>query len=73
MSVKKILMSELIDNIKKKEMTDVEFGGEWWIAKPFQDYFLLRLKNAIKVLKGTARAFHYKEDEINDLDKLFKK
>ena len=64
-------MSQLIDDIKNSPQA--EFGQEWWIAKPYKDCFIIRFKNAWEVLKGTAKAFHYKEDECNRLNTLFKK
>ena len=63
-------MSDLIDHTRTIK---VEIGGEWWIAKPCKDCFIIRLRNAWKVLKGTARAFHYKQDECDELNKLFNK
>ncbi len=64
-------MSQLIDSLNDSPQT--EFGGEWWMAKPYINPFIIRLKNAWKVLKGTATAFHYKEDEIDILNKQFEK
>lgn len=58
-------MSTLIDKIiaDGKECT-VEINKIWYVAKPLgKGRFKNRIKDAIRILSGTAKAFHYKEDE----------
>ena len=57
-------MSILIDDIHNDK---VNIGGEWWIAKPCIKPFYMRFKDCLSVLTGKAEAFHYKEDECNQL------
>lgn len=58
-------MSILIDElIKDNEM--VEINGTWYIARPLNKPGLIqRIKDALWVLYGNARAYHYFEDEAD--------
>lgn len=44
--------------LKADELSEVttQINGEWVVAKPMKQPFILRLKDALKVLKGDAEA-----------------
>ena len=62
-------MSELIDDLfKELKSQNVEINGKWYIAKPY-DFIGIscvwqRVKDAFRILNGTSKAYHFKEDEI---------
>ena len=62
-------MSKLIDDLMKDTCTNQEYGGYWYIAKPYKAFgfkgFIDRAKDAWRVLTDKSRAFHYMEDEVN--------
>jgi len=73
-------MSILIDELVKRDIvkhTQEEIQGGWYIAKPlpcfnFFDIFR-RIRDACRVLRGSAKAYHYKRDELNRYtDHVFK-
>lgn len=63
------IMSVLIDKLLKEENLNQhqhEFEDGWFIAKPMGYYGLFdyrRFKDALRILKGKAHAYHYKIDE----------
>ena len=59
-------MSILIDEIIYTEHDQEEVGNKWYVAKPLNKLsFKQRFKDALNVIYGDARAFHYFEDEAN--------
>lgn len=59
-------MSFLIDDLVHEKHVQIEVGQSFYIAKPLCKIPLSqRLKDALNVLYGNARAFHYFEDEAN--------
>lgn len=57
-------MSILIDKLIKEDENQIEINKKWYIAKPLnKPSFVQRVKDAIMVLCGYARAYHYFEDE----------
>ena len=64
-------MSILIDELLELRTQNQEINGKWYIAKPIDCNFgiatkIHRLKDAYRVLTGKSRAYHFKEDEINE-------
>ncbi len=71
-------MSKLIDKLIKehKEHPTTEYDDGkgysigWYLAKPLPFYsigsYLSRVKDAYRVLIDKSRAYHYKEDEVNE-------
>lgn len=69
-------MSTLIDNIVEENDSmssrRVNYRGRY-IAKPLgKEPFIQRVKDAILVLKGKAKAYHYMEDTVVELKKIIK-
>ena len=59
-------MSILIDELIQKEHDKKEVCHRWYIVKPSDNLsFKQRFKDALNVLYGNARAFHYFDDEAN--------
>lgn len=69
-------MSTLIDNIVEENNrlhTRVNYRGRY-IAKPLgKEPLIQRIKDAILVLKGKARAYHYMEDTVVDIERIIKR
>ncbi len=58
-------MSILIDALIK-DTTQESVGNSWYITKPLNKIsFRQRIKDAISVFYGNARAYHYFQDEAN--------
>ena len=58
-------MSKLIDELIHANHEQVEIGGKWYVAKPLNKNSLIsRLKDAIAILTGKAKAYHYKDVEV---------
>jgi hypothetical protein len=57
-------MSFLIDVIAKTSARNqVLIGGRWFMAKPYgKDPLSVRFRNAIRVITGKSRAYHYRSD-----------
>jgi hypothetical protein len=60
-------MSRLIDVIVRDQVKHpvyAEFAGKWFWAKPMEiRSFWGRLKDALRVLTGKSRAYHYRRDK----------
>ena len=63
-------MSVLIDNLIGYATVNQEIDGKWYIAKTYdlQGFVGLihRIKDSYRVLIGKSRAYHFKEDEVNN-------
>lgn len=64
-------MSILIDELLELRTQNQEINGKWYIAKPIDVDFgiatkIHRLKDTYRVLTGKSKAYHFKEDEINE-------
>ena len=58
-------MSKLIDELMHAKHEQVEICGKWYVAKPLnKDSLTSRLKDAMAILIGKAKAYHYKDAEI---------
>jgi hypothetical protein len=58
-------MSILIDALiqREKDTQQQAKDGKWYCAKGISYFSLSRIKDAIRILTGKSRAYHYKEDE----------
>ncbi len=58
-------MSILIDNLFRSSVQEFNqnINGKWYIAKSIDYFQFSRIKDAIRILTGKSRAYHYKEDE----------
>ena len=60
-----ILIDDLFEELKSQ---NVEINGKWYIAKPYDFVGIScvwqRVIDAFRILNGTSRAYHFKEDEV---------
>jgi hypothetical protein len=57
-------MSTLIDVVCNAQMPKRQVGDLWYIAKNEQYWTWENVADALRVLTGKSRAYHFKEDEV---------